>query len=171
MIKGSILCSVSQSQVQVMLFIISELLDEEYEVGVQARIVVDHLRDLLIVMFRHQILHGNRAGHGAGLSQQSTAGAQREAGQLPEGDEDGWVHLVLHQQLLELGKVSLLVLPHLLDQRGSSLVVLQHKHLTLVDIAGSHLSRVIHPYYLLYHSPSYQIFILGACLGGETSLA
>merc|ERR1711994_53080 len=118
-------------------------------------------------MFRHQILHGNRAGHGARLSQQSTAGAQREAGQLPEGDEDGGVHLVLHQQLLELGQVSLLVLPHLLDQRGSSLVVLQHKHLTLVDIAGPHLSCVIHPDYLLYHPPSHEFIILGPCLGGE----
>ena len=119
-----------QSQLQVTLLVVPELLDDGNKLPVQAGIVVDHLLHLLVVVLGHEVLNRHRACHGPSLPQQSAASPQTEARQSPERSEDSRPDVVSHQELLELGQVNPLVVPHLLDQRGGSRVVPQDCHLT-----------------------------------------
>lgn len=65
--------------------------------------------DLVVVVLRDGRLHGDGAGHGALLAQQGRAGAQREAGHVPDGQHGRRPGAVLGEVLVEGGKVDLLL--------------------------------------------------------------
>ena len=96
----------------------------------------------MVMMVFSVYLHGHSAGHGTFLPQQSRAGPESVACQVPEGEEGGGAGSVLGEQGVEGGEVNLLLVPHLLDG-GPHRSVAQHGLLPGVDAVCPELSSVV----------------------------